>query len=434
MLTRPGRPRLLPSLTWVAGSIGVAGLLTAGHLAVVARALPAVEYGGFGAFWALALVVALGAFLPVELELARVVRPGPGAHRLPPGTAAAVALLTALSVAVLLAAGPLLAPALGGGSGLWAALVAVCVASGPQFLLRGLLLGAGAYGWYGALLLLDTGARLGLAAALATTASPTAAQFAWTVPLAVALAHGPLLLWWLRRGRRPAAAEVPPGPPVLPGAIGHLLVGTLCAQALLNAAPVLVPAAAGAGAGEQLLAAQFVAGFTLVRLPLFVAVPLQGALVPPLAALDAGGDPRSGRRLLTGLVLGTGLLAGAGALVGLLAGPWLVSTLFGDRYALPGPDLALLAAGAGCHVGLLVAGQALVAAGRHRDTALAWAAGLGTAAVVVAVVPGLVARASLGFTVGSAAGLLAAVLLLARRRPTRARPAAPGPLSPGARP
>jgi O-antigen/teichoic acid export membrane protein len=424
VLTRAGRSRLLPSLSWVALSVAVSGLLTFGYLALVARALPAVEYGWFGAYWSLALVVAFGAFLPIELELARTVRPGRGRVRVPPGIVRAVAAVTALALAAVLACRSLLEPALGGHSGLWLALVAVCLVSGPQFVLRGVLLGTGAYGWYGALLLLDVGVRLATAAALvAVDPSRTSTGFGWTLPVAVALAHGPLLVAWLRRGGRddgqgghdgaPAA-----GTPVLLGAVGHLLVGCLCAQALLNAAPVLV--AGVAGPGEQVLTAQFVAGFTLVRVPLFLAVPLQSALVPPLAALDAAGDRRAGRRLLAGLLLGSAVLAAVGALLGRLLGPPLVSALFGERYALSGPQLALLAAGAGCHVGLLVAAQALVAAGRHRDTAIAWAVGLVTGAVLFAVVPGLVARAGLAFAVGSAAGLAAAALLLARRQRARA--------------
>jgi O-antigen/teichoic acid export membrane protein len=442
VLTRAGRSRLLPSLSWVALSVAVSGLLTFGYLALVARALPAVEYGWFGAYWSLALVVAFGAFLPIELELARTVRRGPGRVRMPPGTVRAVAAVTALALAAVLACRSLLEPALGGHPGLWLALVAVCLVSGPQFVVRGVLLGTGAYGWYGALLLLDVGARLATAAALvAVDPARTSTGFGWTLPVAVALAHGPLLVAWLRRGEREGGRRGPggrggrsgqdgapaAGTPVLLGAVGHLLVGCLCAQALLNAAPVLV--AGVAGPGEQVLTAQFVAGFTLVRVPLFLAVPLQSALVPPLAALDAAGDRRAGRRLLAGLLLGSAVLAAVGALLGRLLGPPLVSALFGERYALSGPQLALLAAGAGCHVGLLVAAQALVAAGRHRDSAIAWAVGLVTAGVLFAVVPGLVARAGVAFAVGSAAGLAAATLLLARRQRARTGHArAPGSL------
>src|SRR3712207_8231755 len=47
-----------------------------------------------------------------------------------------------------------------------------------------------------------------------------------------------------------------------------LPISTLCAQVLLNAGPVLVTSVAGPR--DAAVAAQFVASFTLARLPLFV--------------------------------------------------------------------------------------------------------------------------------------------------------------------
>src|SRR3954447_22846596 len=48
------------------------GLLVNAYLAVVARNLEPAEYGYFGAFWSLSLLIGFGAFLPVEQELARL--------------------------------------------------------------------------------------------------------------------------------------------------------------------------------------------------------------------------------------------------------------------------------------------------------------------------------------------------------------------------
>jgi hypothetical protein len=90
--------------------------------------------------------------------------------------------------------------------------------------------------------------------------------------------------------------------------------------------------------------------------------------------------------------------------------------------------MGVLAAGTGLSIGLLVAGQALVAGARHRDAALAWSAGLVAGAVLFAVVPGLVERAAFSFTGGCAvAFLVAAALLLGRTAPpVEALPVAPG--------
>jgi O-antigen/teichoic acid export membrane protein len=399
--------------------IAVSGILTYVYLAVVARSLPAAEYAVFGAYWSVALVIGLGAFLPLELELARLVHLRPAGAPLPPGTLRVAGTTTALVLLALAAGWPLLGPVLGDSTALLAALVVLTLASAAQFVLRGLLLGRGRLLAHGVVLLLDALVRCVLAGAVVLWAVPdTAGDLGWTLVAAVLLAHGPLLAWllWRRRALPSTDGAPDPGPRLAAGSVAHLTVGSLFAQALLNAAPVLVTAAAAPD--ERVLAAQFVASFTLVRLPLFVAVPLQGALVPPLTAL--GADPAAARRLIVRTAATVVGLAGAGAVLGWLAGPELVSLLFGERYALPAGDVALLAAGSGLYLGLLLTAQALLAADRHRDVAVVWTVGLAVAAATFAAVPDLVLRAGLSFTLGSGAAFAVSLLLLLRRR---ARPA-----------
>ncbi len=422
-LTARGRPALAASLSWVASSVVLAGLLTYVYLALAARAVPTGDYASFGAFWSLALVVGSGLFLPLELEVARLVHLRGGG--LPPGTVRACLVLTAVALAAVGVTVPLLLPALGGSAGLVVALAAVAVLSPAQFLLRGLLLGRGSYGLHGAVLLTDAALRVVGALAVGALVLPTgAADLGWTLVAAMGLAHVPVLAAVLRRGGRAgrgAATGVAASSAGLTlSAVGHLLIGTVCAQTLLNAAPVLVTGAAGTG--ERTAAAAFVAAFTLVRLPLFVAVPLQSALIPVL--VDAGVEERSARRArvvrrLLAVVAG---LAAAAAAVGALAGPPLVALVFGDRYDAAAADVAVLAAGSVVHVGLLVAAQAVVAAGRHRDSASAWACGLVVAAVVVVAVPGVTAGAAWAFTAGSAAALAWCAVVLTRTTPSASTP------------
>jgi O-antigen/teichoic acid export membrane protein len=387
----------------MAACLAVSGVLTYVYLALPARALPAAEYADFGAYWSLALVVGFGVFLPLEVELTRLLHDRPAGSALPRGTVGAAALLTGLSAAVLLAGWPLLSPALGGRTGLLLALLAVCAVSGGQFLLRGLLMARGAAGRYGAVLVADGALRVAGAAAVAALVDPPSVEaFGWTLVAALALAHLPLLARLLRA--RPGPATPPaPRPRLALADLGHLVVAALCAQALLNAAPVLVTGAAEPD--ERALAAAFVAAFTLVRLPLFVVVPLQSALIRPLATVGASGDRGRLRRLLLGWGGLVAAAAGVAAVVGALAGPPVVALLFGPRYVLPGADVAVLAAGSVVHLGLLVTSQALVAGGRHRDSAIGWVVGLVAAAVLFWVVPGLVPRAALAFAGGSAAAL-----------------------------
>ncbi|NEK57985.1 hypothetical protein GCU56_08885 [Geodermatophilus sabuli] len=414
-MTRPGRRSgLAPSLSWAALCVTLAGVLTAGYLALVARSLPAVEYGWFGAFWSVALIIGFGAFFPIEQELARLVHlAGPGAP-LPRGTVRAVGGVTALSLGAVLGSWPLLRQSLGGSGWLLLALAALCAASGAQFVVRGLLLGRGALASHGSVLLADAALRVGAAAAVVAVAGPaTATPFGWTVVLGAVLAHAPLLAWLLRRRPRPTA---PAGPRMTVGAVGPLIVGALCAQVLLNAAPVLVVGVAAAD--EQVLAAQFVAGFTLIRLPLFLAVPLQGALIPHLVGVTA--DRRGSLALVGRTAGGVGVLCALAALAGWLVGPLLVRLLFGDRYVLGGGALAVLAVGTALYLGLLATSQALVAAARHRDVGLVWSTGLAAAAVVFLAVPGLIARTGLAYVVGCGVAFVVSLVLLVRHG--RARP------------
>jgi O-antigen/teichoic acid export membrane protein len=390
----------------------VAGLLTYGYQALVARSLTEAQFGGFGAFWSTALIIGFGGFLPIELELARRLQQ-PGAARLPRGAAATTGGLVVASLAVVL----LVAPVLGRTPLL--PLLGICLISSVQFLTRGLLLGTNRLPLHGTVMLVDAALRVGLAALVAATVGDAGVSaFAWTLVVAIAVAHTPVLVWLSRRVERPArataavATTAQPPARVFRGAAGHLLIGTLCAQVLLNAAPVVVSAVAGAG--EAGTAGRFIACFTLVRLPLFVAVPLQSAIVPALTRVLAAPDTGRLRTLVLRLAAGIAGITAVAFAVGLLAGPFLVRLLFGARYALSAPAIALLAVGSGLYLGLLVLSQTLVADARHRQVALVWGVGLLVAAVVVAVVPGLVLRASLSFVAGSGAALLIAFVVLLR--------------------
>jgi O-antigen/teichoic acid export membrane protein len=401
------------------------GVLTYFYLALVARALPVVDYGYFGAFWSLALVIGFGAFLPVELELARLLQSRPAGARLPAGALASLAGLTIGAALVVVAAAATLLPSLGGHPSFLVALLVLCGVAAGQFLLRGILLGSGRLGLHGVVLIVDSGLRVALAAAVAIAAPHAhSTAYAWTLVGAVALAHLPLLTVVLLRRRRTRRSEPRGSAPEesrrpFVSAVGHLLVGSVCAQALLNAAPVLVTGLAAPG--EAVVAAQFVASYTLVRLPLFVAVPLQSALIPSLTRLQDREEGAGARRLVLRGLAGVVALSALAAVVGLLAGPSVVALVFGPRYVLPGADIALLAAGSVLHLGLLVGSQTLVASARSRSVAAVWLIGLAAAAAVFLLVPSLALRCAAGFTVGSGAGLLVAAGLLRVTEPATSR-------------
>ena len=399
---------------WVAACIGGAGVLTYGYLALVARAIPGDGYSAFGAFWSMALIVGFGVFLPVELELARSMSSHPAA-RIPPRIGRTLVVLVIGCLVVGAVAAPLVVPALGGAASLVPLVALVAVSSG-QFLLRGLLLGRARLVTHGTLLLVDSGLRVVLALLVgALLPEPSPAAYAWTTVLAAALAHVPVLVVVLRRGRRiptPSAGPVDAvtGPPGVGVAVGHLLVGTLSAQVLLNASPVLV--AAVASGPELTTSAAYAACFTLVRLPLFVAVPLQSALVPAIVRAAQRGGPQAVRTLVLRVLAGTAVLGVGGWGLGTVAGPALVGLFFGAGYELSGTVIGILAGGAGLHVGLLVLSQVLVASALHRQVAVVWSAGVVAGLVLFLAVPDLVLRAAWAFTTGTAVALAVSAVIL----------------------
>lgn len=398
----------------------LSGLVVNVYLAVVARALPPAEYATFGAFWALAMVLGFGAFLPLEQELARrlpqlqdrraVLRAGVGTA----GVLAAVALV------VLLLAGPLVARSFDGDRSTFLALVALCVVSAGQFLVRGTLIGTDRLVRHAGIMVLDALLRLGLAVGVFLVGGADSASFCWALVAAIALAHLPQLPAVWRRAVSDSFSSAPAdnvGAGRFTAACLPLLLGSVCAQLLLNGLPVLVVAQAPEAAEAR--AGAFVAAFTLIKAPLAMVVPLQSAIVPTLTRLIT-----AGRRREVLVLLGKG----TAALVGLIAvaapammwfGSPVIALVFGDEYTVGGGDLALMAAGVLAHVGLVVVTQVHVARGRHDAVALSWAAALVTAGVTYALVPGTVLGAEWGFLAGSVAGAVVSGIALTIRRPER---------------
>ncbi|MGX5655260.1 lipopolysaccharide biosynthesis protein [Geodermatophilus nigrescens] len=407
------------------GGIVLAGLLVNVYLAVVARALPATaDYGEFGAFWSIALVVGFGAFLPLEQEAARLLQTGVDRRATVRAAAAAaggLAVLAALAVVALL---PVLRDAYGGSGGLVLATLATVAVSAVQFLVRGLLIGAGRLDVHGVVLAVDAALRVVLVLVLVLTGSGDGpAWYAWTLVGAILLAHAPVLPWAVRRvvAGGEDAGSTAPSPRALAAALAHLLLASVCAQALLNGPPLLVAAVASAGEGDT--AGRFVAAFTLARIPLFVAVPAQSAVVPALTRLVESGRRRELVRLVARASAALVGLAVVGGVLAATVGPTLVGWVFGARYVVVGTDLALMVVGVVAHLGLLLVAQAFVAAARHARVALVWLTAVVAAAVPAVLVSDLTARGALAFLTGSAVGWgLGTLLLITGRSPVPPHP------------
>jgi O-antigen/teichoic acid export membrane protein len=422
----------------VMGATVVTGLVTYVFLGIVSRSVAALApdavagdaaFDMSSVFWSVALVVGFGLFLPVEQELARL-----GAHgvdvrtavRSALGLSGAVALVGLVAVA---AASPLL---LGAGMpiGLVVAYALIAPVSALQFTARGAMVARGDVTAYSRVLLADSGLRVALAlgALLLLTVLDLPDAVSWVA--AIALAHVPVLLR-LRGGRAdaaagavdpavaavdPAALATGPVPAASPGtsirrAYLALLGAGVCAQLLLNAGPVVI-AALDRTVGT---AGAFQATFSVARVPLFMLVPLQGLIVPPLVAYVRRGETAALIRrmsLIAAAVAGVGVVAGV---VAALVGPWVIELVFGSGRSLPGLDVGILVLGVFAHVGLVIGTQALIATDRHRDSSIAWVAALVVAAAATALLQGPLGWATAiaaGFGGGSLVGWTVALLRL----------------------
>ncbi|RIJ61277.1 hypothetical protein DZG02_07830 [Clavibacter lycopersici] len=430
----------------VMGATVVTGLVTYVFLGIVSRGVAALApdaaagdaaFDMFSVFWSVALVVGFGLFLPVEQELARL-----GAHgrdvRAAVRSALALSSVVALAgVVVVAAASPLL---LGAGmpAGLVVAYALVAPVSALQFTARGAMVARGDVPAYSRVLLADSGLRVVLALAvlllLTVTDLPDAVSwFAAALLAAIGLAHVPVLLRLRSRAGDPAAgaarADAAPDPALLavegavvdevdagPGAgirraYLALLGAGICAQLLLNAGPVVI-AALDRTVGT---AGAFQATFSVARVPLFMLVPLQGLIVPPLVAYVRRGETAALIRrmsLLAAAIAGVGVVAGV---VAALAGPWVITLVFGTGRSLPALDVGILVLGVFAHVGLVIGTQALIATDRHRDSSLAWVIALAAAAASTALLQGPLGWATAiaaGFGAGSLIGWITALLRL----------------------
>lgn len=409
-----------------AATLGVlaSGLIVNVYLAVVARALPPAEYAAFGSFWALALVLGFGAFLPLEQELAGGLPRPQDRRALLRAAAGASGVLIVLAVVVLFATTPVVLPALHDDPSSYLALVALCVVSGAQFLLRGVLIGTDRLVRHAAVMVVDALLRLGLAIGIFVLGGADADAFCWALVAAIVLAHLPQLPGAWRRAVAWSADRSRWGPPArtrtITAAAMPLLVGSVCAQLLLNGLPVLVVAISSRA--DDAVAGVFVAAFTLAKAPLSMVVPLQSAVVPTLTRLIAAGRRREVLLLLVKGVVALAAVAAVGVPLATWLGPDVISLVFGDDYVIGGLDLGLLVCGVLAHIGLVVVTQVHVARARHRDVAASWLAGLAAAGVTFALIRTPVLAGEVAFLTGSAFGALTSGVILAasRRRPAPA--------------
>jgi O-antigen/teichoic acid export membrane protein len=208
---------------------------------------------------------------------------------------------------------------------------------------------------------------------------------------------------------------VTPGPPApwseLTKAFGWLLAGSLFAQVVVNAGPLLVQLL-GTKADDD-VTGQFLASLVIARIPVFLFQGVQAALLPRLSGhAGAGqvGNLASETRRLVLAIVGLTVVATAGAW---LLGPTVVKVAFGSDFALDNRDLALLAAASCVYLLGLTLSQALIALRQQARVAIGWGVGVVGLGVVTLVGSDLLLRVELGFLAGAVVASVALIVLLA---------------------
>jgi len=424
-------------------TVGIAstGIFSFLYLALASRTLGSDAYGRVSLMWSVMFVILSVIYRPIEQLLSRTIAErrarGLEGHplRVPATIQASFALLF---LVVALALRPQITDHLYDGSSAlyWMTVVGVLAYAGSYFA-RGWLAGHQRFGLYGGLVLLESTSRFvfALAAALGLTHGQSAIALGMAVAPFVSLVVVPFALTRLRAGGDEAdtrheaqfldAGMEGPAHAEIEQAVADLTInhGTrfavavfaimLAEQTLMNAAVLIV----NASSGEAL--AGFVFNVLLiVRAPLQLFQAIQTSILPHLANLEARASDEEFARAIRITVLAIAGFAGAVALGLLAIGPWVMSTLLGDKgFSYERGGLALVAVGMGFH---LIAGTLNQAALARRRAGLAAAAWLLCAALFVAwmvspVVSDEVLRVETGYF--GAAFVLSGLLLGLYRRP-----------------
>ena len=388
----------------------VNGLTTYGYLVVAGRALGDAGYGSLAVLWALVNIGGFGLFQPLEQEVSRAT-----ADRASRGVGSAPVLRKAgvlgaaqftLVTAGLLVAWPLgLDGLLDDRPELLLALVLALGAFAGTQLVRGILGGRHLFDRYSWYFVVEGGARMALAVALAVAG--VAAVGAYGLAIAFALVAAAVAAAVPRR------PFVHPGPPAsyreLTPALGFLLIASIGEAFILNVGPVAVDIVAGDELGAE-AAGVFLNGMLIARIPLFFFQAVKASLLPSLATLAGHGDLVGFRNMQLKIVAAVSTAAVATTVVAAAIGPLVVRIVFGDE--LSRTDMALLAASGGGLMLMLSLTLGLVALGHTRVAVAGWIAGIAAFAAVVSFDLEPFLRVELALVAAVAAGSLVAGGLL----------------------
>ncbi|HVE47724.1 MAG TPA: hypothetical protein VNA57_13370 [Acidimicrobiales bacterium] len=355
-----------------------------------------------------------GAFFPVEQEVGRAVasRVSSGQGLGPLLRRAAIGITGLTTILALLAAAlsqPLLDHVFDDQALVLIGFGASLFGYATLHLARGALSGAGRFRAYACLLAAEGILRLAAAAILLAVGVETAG------PLAMVVGLTPLAaVAFTMHRQRGLMTNGPPAPwGELCRAIGFLLLASLLTQVLIHAGPLAVKLLEGEHSRE--LTARFFAGVLLARIPLFLFLAVQAALLPRLASYAEQHDRRGFCRALSRLLAVVAILGSASVIAAFFLGQQAVETLFGAAFVLDDRGLALLAASTAVIMLAQSLGQAVVALQGQAASAVSWLVGVIVFGAALAIGEDVLLRVELGLLTGSAAAAAGMALALGTR-------------------
>jgi len=394
----------------LSGSMLLSGVLIYVFHVLAARALGPAAYGQIAVLWAAMFLAVIVLFRPIEQTLSRAL-----ANRLARGEEVATVLrsvtLVAGAIVALLSAGAVagwdaISERLFLGDSAMTALLVVGIAGyGLAYVVRGVLAGVRWFNGYGASLVVDSLARLAIAAPLLFVASKLTAAAA----VVAAGAVGALIPLWVGRDRVIGAMHGSGGTRFqLGSALAFAAPASVIAvsdQLLVNGGSLLVMVEGGADASRT--AGIVFAATMLVRVPVYVFQGLAASLLPNLTHLSVVADAGRFRRAVV-QATGTVLLVGAAIVaVAAILGPESMRLLYGSGFDAGRSELVLLGAGVGCYLAASTLSQALLALDAGGRAAGCWAIAAVLFVALYAAVPGeALMRIAVAFAVATLVNLV----------------------------
>lgn len=368
-------------------ALGTAGALAYLFFAVASHSLDENDYGQIVVLWSVSFLVISILFRPVEQLLARTVaeleEQGRSVRHASRVAAVIQLTLCGLFVAVVFALRPILQDDLFEGRALffWV-LVAAVLAFAGSYYARGFFAGSRRMRWYAALLIVEGGARLGLALTVAVGLSSGVELIAIAVAVAplVSLAVVPFAIRSSTRPSDPAEGSWTPSPAVegAPeftlaqggGFAAAVLFIMLSEQVLLNSGVLFVRVS------ESAAAAGFIFNILMVaRAPVVLFQAVAASLLPHLTRLRSRGGETSEAAFALSIRVTLLVVAGFAVAVtlGLVAiGPAVMQIAFGENFDYDRLGLVIIAVGMGFYLSAATLSQATLAQGKVRRAAGCW--------------------------------------------------------------